>query len=341
MRIKEDPEPIFESNIKNNSIFLSHSSSLYQSFQISFFHSLSSAQAKPFQVRLQGGGPEEEQEKEDLVEVKESPPKKARRGVQYGIHKFFGSSEQQEEAKPVLVGAPIPYARKAKSQAQLDFEAAQEAMEQQLAEMEAEKSSEAFADMQKRMRLNHGKLFTGPKVTRQAPESRLELSANKKHLIAEDLKSHEAEYADRASFWRDMAKRHGMRTDHLREILRKAEEWKPLAAKPLLKKNSRNKLRKRRQGAGRKAPFEDLVRATKQWLSLERSSGHTISKQDVLSEFLARLRQSAKQLKVEAENTKLSALQSQQKLAESKLRGLQEVLSDQASQVDGCQVYNH
>ena len=63
------------------------------------------------------------------MEVKESPPKKARRGVQYGIHKFFGSSEQQEEAKPVLVGAPIPYARKAKSQAQLDFEAAQEATE--------------------------------------------------------------------------------------------------------------------------------------------------------------------------------------------------------------------
>ena len=134
--------------------------------------------------------------------------------------------------------------------------------------------------------------------------------------------SHEAEYADRGSFWRDMAKRHGMRSDHLREILRKAEEWKPLAAKPLLKKNSRNKLRKRRQGAGRKVPFQDLVRATKQWLSLslERSSGHTISKQDVLSEFLARLRQSAKQLKAEAENTKLSALQTQQKLAESKLR---------------------
>ena len=40
--------------------------------------------------------------------VQESPPKKARRGVQYGIHKFFGSYEQQEEAKPVLVGAPIP-----------------------------------------------------------------------------------------------------------------------------------------------------------------------------------------------------------------------------------------
>ena len=193
-------------------------------------------------------------------------------------------------------------------------------MEQQLAEMEAEKSSEAFADMQKRMRLNHGKLFTGPKVTRQAPQSRLELSAHKKHLIADDLKSHEAEYAERGSFWRDMAKRHGMRSEHLREILRKAEEWKPLAAKPLLKKNSRNKLRKRRQGAGRKVPFEDVVRATKQWLSLERSSGHTISKQDVLSEFLARLRQSAEQLKAEAENTKLSALQTQQKLAESKLR---------------------
>ena len=256
------------------------------------------------------------------MEVKETPPKKAK--LQYGIHKFFGSFEQKEEAKPVLLEAPIPYARKAKSKAQLDLEAAQAALEQQWAEREAEDNPQAVVEMSKRKRLNQGgKLFVSPKELqkpRRPQQGRLELTALRKHIIAQDLKKHEPEYADRESFWRDMSKRYGMRSDQLREILRRADEWKPLSQKPLAEGSSKNKRRRRKAGAGRKTPFQDLLPAFKTWLSLERASSHTITKTDVLAEFLCRLRQSAKKLQDEAVKPGLSALQKQELLQEAKVR---------------------
>ena len=51
--------------------------------------------------------------------------------------------------------------------------------------------------------------------------------------------------------------------------------------------------RTRAAGGGRKRQFPDVTSAMKHWVSMERSRGHTVSKVDLLQEFLARLQAEA------------------------------------------------
>ena len=144
---------------------------------------------------------------------------------------------------------------------------------------------------------------------------RLELSANKKKSIAEGLEAEQANFTDDKSFWRAMRLKYMLPKKELARLLARKDRWAELAAKPIVNRNQRNKLRKRLQGAGRQVPYPGIVKHLSQWLALERSFGHTVLPQDVLAEFLAQLNTSADKDSAKAQDKKLSVLQ-QQKFAE-------------------------
>ena len=144
---------------------------------------------------------------------------------------------------------------------------------------------------------------------RKHVDKRLELSANKKRLVAEDLQSEKQSFVSQTDLWSAMQAKRGMSKKQLSNLLRKREQYKQLSQKPLESKHARNKQRVRASGARRKQPYPQVVAAVAQWLALERSFGHTISKPDVLAEFAAQVRLSATEGRKKAEDPKLSVSQ--------------------------------
>ena len=265
---------------------------------------------------MRGGGPEHNQ----LVPAEEgaeaTPPKPKQ--AQFGLSKFFGSPEQKAAAKPVVLKPKLPYERNILSKAQLEARAAKEAYEERLAELEAEAGTLNAEQVAKRRRLIQGaqtKKMQGEHRSDLRKNRRLELSANKKKSIAEDLEAEQANFTDDKSFWRAMRLKHMLPKKELARLLARKDRWAELAALPIVNRNQRNKLRKRLQGAGRQVPYPGIVKHLSQWLALERSFGHTVLPQDVLAEFLAQLNTSAHKDSAKAQDKKLSVLQ-QQKFAE-------------------------
>ena len=154
---------------------------------------------------MRGGGPEHNQ----LVPAEEgaeaTPPKPKQ--AQFGLSKFFGSPEQKAAAKPVVLKPKLPYERNILSKAQLEARAAKEAYEERLAELEAEAGTLNAEQAAKRRRLIQGahlKKMQGEPRSDLRKNRRLELSANKKKSIAEDLEAEQANFTDDKSFWRAM-----------------------------------------------------------------------------------------------------------------------------------------
>ena len=264
---------------------------------------------------MRGGGPEHNQ----LVPAEEgaeaTPPKPKQ--AQFGLSKFLGSPEQKA-AKPVVLKPKLPYERYTLSKAQQEARAAKEAYEERLAELEAEAGTCNPEQAAKRRRLVEGvlsKRLQGLPRNDLRKNRRLELSASKKKSIAEDLEAEQANFTDDKSFWRAMCLKYMLPKKELARLLARKDRWAELAAKPIVNRNQRNKLRKRLQGAGRQVPYPGIVKHLSQWLALERSFGHTVLPQDVLAEFLAQLNTSANKDSAKAQDKKLSVLQ-QHKFAE-------------------------
>ena len=169
---------------------------------------------------------------------------------------FFGTPNQKQAAEPVLQTRKLP------SRAQLEAEAAKEAYESRLAELEAGTEARAAADWS---------------------------SVPTRILIAQDCAESLSEYASEKDFWPAMINKHGLSKRQLSHLMAKREHYQDLSQKPLQNKSSKNRRRKRASGAGRSVPFPEVLLKVAQWLSLERSFGHTILPSDILAELLCQL----------------------------------------------------
>ena len=158
---------------------------------------------------MRGGGPEHNQLVPAQKGAEATPPKPKQ--AQFGLSKFFGSPEQKAAAKPVVLKPKLPYERNILSKAQLEARAAKEAYEERLAELEAEAGTLNAEQVAKRRRLIQGaqtKKMQGEHRSDLRKNRRLELSANKKKSIAEDLEAEQANFTDDKSFWRAMRLKH-------------------------------------------------------------------------------------------------------------------------------------
>ena len=120
-------------------------------------------------------------------------------------------------------------------------------------------------------------------------------------------------------FWKAQSSKYGITKKQLSHMLANHESYKQLVSQSKLKnlrKQEKSK-RKRAQGGGRKVAFPDIISSIKQWLSLERACGNTISKQDLMAEYMARLQLTANELKNKAANKDITALQRAELLKDS------------------------
>ena len=144
---------------------------------------------------------------------------------------------------------------------------------------------------------------------------RVEVSAATKLGYCEEMKAAKDSFSSLQDFWQAQVQKFGIAKRSLQNILSKEGHWKDLVAQKDLKTNT-----KRASGAGRKVPFSDIISKMKQWLSIEGACGHTISKQDLLAEFLGRLQLTANELRSKAQVVELSALERAELLADAKER---------------------
>ena len=203
------------------------------------------------------------------------------------------------------------YHRSHKSRAQLEFEASKEAFEALVAEKEAEEDEDRAHEIAKRRRLTQGKRFTrvAPEAgKRKFQKARLELTANRKRLIAEDLAQSKSQFSTESKFWQAMTEKHGLSKKQLSRIVSQSQAYAEMSKAPLRRRNSKNKKRVRVSGAGRKVPYPEVLATLSQWLAVERACGHTISQQDFFQEFLFQLRLSATKSRLGAEERGLSNL---------------------------------
>ena len=289
-----------------------------------------------FQLRLRGGGPsEEETSQHQVVSVEEEPQPaepSAKKPLQYGLSKFFGSASEKKAAKPVLELKLPAYTRQGtKSRAQLEAEVAKERYEDRLAELEAKQAGSDLVAIAKKRKLTQGKSFL---PQRKQIKQRLELSANKKLAILRQMEEAQPEYAHPEDFWKAMMAKTGLKKAQLQRImsgsqhlkalggdLSRKEQLQALSQKPLYSEgqSSKNKRRVRASGAGRKVPIPETVEELRQWLAVERSLGHTVMPSDLFQECISLVRATAAKLKQQAsENTQLSPLQKAEYLLKAK-----------------------
>ena len=289
-----------------------------------------------FQLRLRGGGPsEEETSQHQVVSVEEEPQPaepSAKKPLQYGLSKFFGSASEKKAAKPVLELKLPAYTRQGtKSRAQLEAEVAKERYEDRLAELEAEQAGSDLVAIAKKRKLTQGKSFL---PQRKQIKQRLELSANKKLAILRQMEEAQPEYAHPEDFWKAMMAKTGLKKAQLQRImsgsqhlkalggdLSRKEQLQGLSQQPHIARgqSSKNKRRVRASGAGRKVPIPETVEELRQWLAVERSLGHTVMPSDLFQECISLMRATAAKLKQQAsENTQLSPLQKAEYLLKAK-----------------------
>ena len=269
--------------------------------------------------------------------MEKNPETPTPKKVQFGLNKFFGSPEEKKAAQPALSSqSSSGYKKRKKSQYELDWEAERAQYIEELAQKDAElaqSQSELVNAAAKRrklmgeLRYSHKRSTSAtkmPNTNRKLPGSeirRLEVSVQTKLKYAQEMEEAQKFFSTKREFWSAMSERYGLTVAQLQAIKNKKEVWKGLTSKPLRqKRKAEPQKRKRAAGGGRKIAQPDIISSMKTWLSMERSCGHTISKQDLLDEYLARLQSTSDKLAQAAEDPKLSQLQKAELLLDSKER---------------------
>ena len=225
----------------------------------------------------------------------------------------------------------IPYKRRRLSRFQLDAQRERDEAIQAKAEMEASLANdekeliEAAKKKSLLMRREPGKSSQATsQVTsnRKKPGTktkRAEISASTKVRYCEEMLEDKARFTRLGDFWKAQSEKFGLSKRQLSHMLSQYDTYKRLSAQPKLLTSRRfqRSTRKRASGAGRKFAFPDIISGMKTWLSLERACGHTISKQDVLAEYLGRLQLTANELRNQANAEDITALRRGELLREA------------------------
>ena len=300
------------------------------------------------QRRLVGGGLESPPGKDSTPNAKgalASPPSSEKK--QFSMHNFFGSAEAKQAAQPVIRNFLEEASKRQRlSKWQQDCMAERDAALEKLVQLEAEKAEndeEAMKAALKRRRLVRADSKPSPqsssaqKSNRKRPGTatmRLELSAEKKLQYCQEMKDCKDHYASAADFWKAQVQKYGLSKRSLMTIAKNGKAWQMIKDQPALRnlRKQQKSKRKRNSGAGRKVPFQDVVSAIKHWLSVERACGHTITPQDLLTEFMARLQLSANRLREEAQKPGVTQLKKAELMLEAKERQVRkEKLQNSAS----------
>ena len=249
------------------------------------------------------------------------------------------------KAQPVLKHVQVPYFRATKSKTQLEAEAMKAEFEKQLEELQqsaAEKGIDLKSQGKKQQKRNPGgrqrALVSVPleSSNRKLPHKkarRHEFPAKFKLKMSQDMRKAKESFTSMSEFWKCQVQKYALERKTLQNILSKEEHWSNLVQQQKLKTASGKKAkaaRVRSSGGGRKDPFQSLIAVVKQWIQVERTSGHTLTKSDLFQEYLLLLDQKAAQCQLQASNARTEfdrikleaqanlARQRKQKLLESK-----------------------
>ena len=280
------------------------------------------------QLRVRGGGAESTPQKDSTGSPQSSPPSSER--VQSGLGKFFGSGSQKRGAEKPVSESLQPQKRQRLSRFQQDAMRERNELLIENAELKAQKAerdAELIEIAKKTARLVKREPQQSPQAkssgaNRKKPgtaSKRAEISAETKVKYCEEMLADKPRFPKLEDFWQVQVKKYGISKKQLSHMLANHESYKEIASQNKLKnmiKQEKSK-RKRAEGAGRKPPFPDIISSMKQWLSLERACDNTISKQDLMAEFMARLQLTANELRNKASSQDITALQRAELLRDS------------------------
>ena len=287
------------------------------------------------QLRARGGGAESTPQKGSTGSPESSPPSSGR--LQSGLGKFFGSGSQKRGAEKPVSEELVPQKRQRLSRFQQDAMRERNELLRENAELKAQKAerdSELIEIAKKTARLVRREPQQSPQASssgtnRKKPGSatkRAEISAETKVKYCEEMLADKPRFTKLEDFWKAQSSKYGITKKQLSHMLANHESYKQLVSQSKLKnlrKQEKSK-RKRAQGGGRKLAFPDILSSMKQWLSLERACGNTISKQDLMAEYMARLQLTANELRNKASNKDITALQRAELLKDSTEREREE-----------------
>lgn len=137
-----------------------------------------------------------------------------------------------------------------------------------------------------------------------------EFTAFQKLKIVEDInkKIDEGLLQDQGDkkFWPSEAKKLGISSERLKDIMARKDEWKHLVQKHQLASRGKIKRKKdskhqRASGGGRKREFQPQINQLKDWLHREGSAGHSISREDVIKEMESLIKIRAEQCLINAQ----------------------------------------
>ena len=271
------------------------------------------------QLRARGGGAESTPQK-DSGSPQSSPPSSER--VQSGLGKFFGTGSQKRGAEKPVSEELVPQKRQRLSRFQQDAMRERNELLRENAELKAQKAerdAELIEIAKKTARLVRREPQQSPQASssgtnRKKPGSvtkRAEISAETKVKYCEEMLAEKPRFTKLGYFWKEQVKKYGITKKQLSHMLANYESYKEIVSQNKLKnlrKQEKSK-RKRAEGGGRKHPFPDIISSMKQWLSLERACGNTISKQDLMAEYMARLQLTTNELRNKASAQDITALQ--------------------------------
>ena len=234
---------------------------------------------------------------------------------------------QSKKKKLSLPSVPVhfPSSLEKRPGTRIDAEKEMKAQADEIAQLKLalaesdEATAEALKDRQKALRRQRGVLGRPQKEDAQvgkrkkpgSAQKRLEVAAATKLRYCKEMKEELPQFSNLKDFWKAQMRKYGLQKAHLQNILSREDHWQKLVAEPKLKavkKDLRKTQRKRAQGAGRQHTFPQMIRDMKQWRGVERSCGHTITKQDLVIEYQARLQLFANKKKAQAESAATSAL---------------------------------
>ena len=209
----------------------------------------------------------------------------------------------------------VPYFRANKSKTQLEAEAMKEDFQKQLEEIQQfalEKGIDLKSQVKKKQQRNPGgrkqALISAPvgSSNRKLPHKtaqRHEFPARFKLKMSRDMRKAMETFSSKSEFWKCQVQKYALSKKALQNILSKEQHWSNLVEQQKLKTPSGKKAksaRVRSSGGGRKDAFKSLIAVVKQWIAVERSSGHTLSKSDLFQEYLLLLDQKAEELMLQA-----------------------------------------
>lgn len=125
-----------------------------------------------------------------------------------------------------------------------------------------------------------------------------------------------------------------MTRQNLKQIVGKISTWKELVdkersggirAKRISKRKRKTTIR--RSGGGRKRGHQDVVLQLKDWIESERSAGHTLTKQDLLDEWISLLRQKAQNILAPCFDQKIKLTEGQKAIKEMRAKAIHEKIS--------------